>query len=94
MVVFLGGRHTQTGAFRINAKHPRNNRSAQAGRASGPAAQKDALQALANRLDDVGQIDENLVMALHVAHLDRAAAKDMKVQTRHKIPKDTMGADE
>lgn len=75
MVVFLGGRHTQTGAFRINAKHPRNNRSPQAGRVSGPAAQKDALQALANCLDNVGQIDQYLFMALHVAHLDLAGGK-------------------
>ena len=80
MVVFLGGRHMQTGAFRINAKHPRNNRSAQAGHVSGPAAQKDALQALANRLDDVGQIDEDLVMALHVAYLDLAGGELVAAQ--------------
>lgn len=80
MVVFLGGRHTQTGAFRIKAKHPRNNRSPRAGRVGGPAIQNDALQALANRLDHVGQIDENLVMALHVAHLDLAGGKLVAAQ--------------
>lgn len=80
MVVFLGGRHTQTGAFRINAKHPRNNRSPRAGRVSGSAAQKDALQALANRLDDVGQIDQYLVMALHVTHFDLAGGKLVATQ--------------
>ena len=80
MVVFLGGRHTQTGAFRINAKHPRNNRSPRAGHVRGPAAQKDALQALANRLDDVVQIGEHLVMALHVAHFDLAGGKLVATQ--------------
>lgn len=80
MVVFLGGRHTQTGAFRINAKHPRNNRSQWTRHSSGSAAQKDALQALANRLDDVVQIGENLFMALHVAHLDLAGGKLVATQ--------------
>lgn len=80
MVVFLGGQHMQARAFRINAKHPRNNRSPQAGRVSGPAAQKDALQALANRLDDVGQIGKDLFMALHVAHLDLAGGKLVAAQ--------------
>ena len=80
MVVFLGGRHTQTGAFRINAKHPRNNRSQWTEHLSGSAAQKDALQALANRLDNVGQIDQYLVVALHVAHLDLAGGKLVATQ--------------
>lgn len=80
MVVFLGGRHTQTGAFRINAKHPRNNRSQWTRHSSGPAAQNDALQALANRLDDVGQIGKDLFMALHVAHLDLAGGKLVATQ--------------
>lgn len=80
MVVFLGGRHMQTGAFRINAKHPRNNRSPRAGHVSKPAAQKDTLQALANRLDNVGQIDQYLVVALHVAHLDLAGGKLVATQ--------------
>lgn len=80
MVVFLGGRHTQTGAFRINAKHPRNNRSPRAGHSSGSAAQKDALQALANRLDHVGQIGKNLFVALHVAHLNLAGGKLVAAQ--------------
>ena len=80
MVVFLGGRHTQTGAFRINAKHPRNNRSPRAGRVAGPQLKNHALQTLANRLDDVGQIDEYLVMALHVAHFDLAGGKLVATQ--------------
>lgn len=80
MVVFLGGRHMQTRAFRINAKHPRNNSSSRAGHVSGSAAQKDALQALANRLDDVGQIGKDLVMALHVAHFDLAGGKLVATQ--------------
>ncbi len=80
MVVFLGGRHTQTGAFSVKAKRPRNNRAPRAGRFGGPATQKDALQALANRLDDVGQIDKNLVMALHVAHFDLAGGKLVAAQ--------------
>ncbi len=80
MVVFLGGRHTQTGAFRINAKHPRNNRPPRAGRVGGPAVQNDALQALANRLDNVGKIDQYLVMALHVAHLDLAGGELVAAQ--------------
>ena len=37
-----------------------------------PQLKNHALQALTNRLDHVGQIDEGLVMALHVAHLDLA----------------------
>ena len=85
MVVFLGGRHMQTGTFRIKAKHPRNNRSPRAGRVSGPAAQNDALQALANRLDNVGQIDQYLVMALHVAHLDLAGGKLVAAQDQNEL---------
>lgn len=80
MVVFLGGRHMQTRAFRMNAKHPRNNRSQWTRHSSGSAAQKDALQALANRLDHIGQIDENLVMTLHVAHLDLTGGKLVATQ--------------
>lgn len=80
MVVFLGGRHTQTGAFRINAKHPRNNRSQWTRHSSGSAAQKDALQALTNRLDDVGQLGKDLFVALHVAHLDLAGGKLVATQ--------------
>ena len=80
MVVFLGGRHTQTRAFSIKAKRPRNNRAPRAGRVGGPAVQNDALQALANRLDHVGQIDEDLVVALHVAHFDLAGGKLVAAQ--------------
>ena len=85
MVVFLGGRHMQARAFRINAKHPRNNSSSRAGHVSGPQLKNHALQTLANRLDDVGQIDENLVMALHVAHLDLAGGKLVAAQDQDEL---------
>ena len=50
------------------------------GTLEGPQLKKHALQALANRLDHVGQIDENLVVALHVAHLDLAGGKLVATQ--------------
>ena len=50
------------------------------GTLAGPQLKNQALQALANRLDHAGQIDESLVMALHVAHLDLAGGKLVATQ--------------
>ena len=50
------------------------------GTLTGPQLKKHALQALANRLDNVGQIDQYLVVALHVAHLDLAGGKLVATQ--------------
>ena len=52
---------------------------------AGPQLKNHALQTLANRLDDVGQIDENLVMALHVAHLDLAGGKLVAAQDQDEL---------
>ena len=50
-----------------------------------PQLKNHALQALANRLDHVGQIDENLVMALHVAYLDLAGGKLVAAQDQDEL---------
>ena len=61
------------------------------GKLAGPQLKNQALQALANRLDHVGQIDENLVMALHVAHLDLAGGKLVATQDQNELSAHLVG---
>ena len=75
----------QTGGIPHKCETPRNNRFHEQGTLAGPQLKKDALQALANRLDHIGQIDENLVMALHVAHLDLAGGKLVAAQDQNEL---------
>ena len=50
-----------------------------------PQLKNHTLQALANRLDDVGQIGKDLFMALHVAHLDLAGGKLVAAQDQDEL---------
>ena len=56
-----------------------------------PQLKNHTLQALANRLDDVGQIDQYLVMALHVAHLDLAGGELVATQDQNELGANLVG---